>query len=106
MKNRFEIYKDVQAVEIELTRDSVCAGDDSNAPHARVVSIHSFVDPEVLVSHLTSGYLPGIPGSGHSWDCLLNEQLIATIEPHGIRVHVRQTKYLGTNKAHFRYRST
>ena len=79
MKKAFEVLRGRPMLHVRMTRDSVCAGDDCDAPHERTVSVHSFVDPSALVSHLASGYLPTVNGLGHTWDCMLNGQLIATI---------------------------
>jgi hypothetical protein len=79
----------------------VCAGDDCDAPHERIVSVHSFVDPTGLVSHLSSGYLPTVTGMGHTWDCFLNGQLIASVSLSGISPRVTEVTFGEKNDVHF-----
>jgi hypothetical protein len=105
MKKAFEVFRDRPKLCVRMTRDSVCAGDDCDAPHRRTVSVHSFVDPTALVSHLASGYLPTVNGLGHTWDCMLNGQLIATISPDDISPKVAEVTYAEANHVHFVYNS-
>jgi len=107
MKKGFEILKDRPKLKIQLTRDSVCAADDINAPHSRNLEIFSFVEPEALINHLAAGYLPStIQGSGHSWDCLLNDVLVGSISSVGIASDFREIQYGEVNHVHFRYHSS
>jgi hypothetical protein len=39
MKAKFRILKSKPKIVIVLTRDSVCAGDDCDAPHEKVVEV-------------------------------------------------------------------
>jgi hypothetical protein len=103
MKKAFEVLRNRPRVQIRVTRDSVCAGDDCEAPHEKTVSVHSFVDPTALVSHLASGYLPTVSGIGHTWDCLLNGILIATVSVGGISPHVAEVIFGENNDVHFAY---
>jgi hypothetical protein len=73
MKQAFQILKDKPQTTVVLTRDSVCAGDDGDAPHEKTITTHSFTDPVVLARETSSGYLPSVAGIGHSWICVLNE---------------------------------
>lgn len=50
MKKEFETLKDRLLVSIVLTRDSVCAGGDVDAPHEKTIKIRSFIDPEALAN--------------------------------------------------------
>jgi hypothetical protein len=103
MKSAFQVLRDRPKLRIRMTRDSVCAGDDCDAPHEKTVSVHSFVDPTALVSHLSSGYLPTVSGTGHSWDCLLNGQLIASILVSGVCPRVTEVAFAENNDVHFKY---
>jgi len=106
MKREFEILKDRPKLSIQLTRDSVCAADDIDAPHSRKVEIFSFVEPEVFINHLAAGYLPSnIQGSGHSWDCLLNNVIVGSISSKSIASDIREVQYGEVNHVHFRYHS-
>ena len=90
MKKPFQILKDRPKVHVILTRDSVCAADDCDAPHEKSMRVHSFTDPEALAREASSGYLPSVAGVGHSWTCRLNDLKIAEIRTDGIRALVRE----------------
>ena len=105
MKKEFQVLKDRPKISIRLTRDSVAAGDDFNAPHEKTVYVYSFIDPIALISHLASGYLPSVNGVGHSWDCELNRSIIGTISSNGIDSKVSEIQYDKTNEVHFVYHS-
>ncbi len=105
MKKAFEILKDRPTISVVLTRDSVCAGDDCDAPHERTIRIHSFVDPEALAREAASGYLPTVAGVGHSWVCILNDIKIAEISTTGIRPLVRESVFAEHNRIRFVYRA-
>ena len=105
MKAEFQILKARPKIQVVLTRDSVCAGDDCDAPHQKTVEVYSFVDPEVFAREVSSGYLPSVAGVGHSWTCVLNGIMIAEITYSGIRALVRESPFSGENRAHFIYRA-
>ena len=92
MKKAFEVLKDRPKLNVRMTRDSVCAGDDCDAPHEKTVSVHSFIDPAALASHLAPGYLP-----------VVNGRLIATISPTDISPKVAEVTYAEANHVHFVY---
>lgn len=55
-------------MRIYVTRESVCAGDDGDAPHAREFSTPGESDVAAAVEHvLASGYLPCISGGNAAW---------------------------------------
>jgi hypothetical protein len=66
---------------IILTRDSVCAGDDADAPHERRVELGTLLDAVALAEQLAANYLPHVAGNGHSWDCVVNGRSIARVTP-------------------------
>ena len=103
MKAEFQILKFRPKIQVVLTRQSVCAGDDCDAPHEKTVEVYSFVDPEVFAREVCSGYLPSVGGVGHSWTCVLNGVKIAEITHSGIRALVRESPFSGENHAHFIY---
>lgn len=105
MKRAFQVLKDRTRIDVLLTRDSVCAADDCDAPHERAIKIYSFTDPVVLARETSSGYLPSVAGIGHSWICALNEIQIAEITTTEIRPLVREAKFSETNRVHFTYKS-
>jgi hypothetical protein len=105
MKKTFHVLKDRPQPPVVLTRDSVCAADDFNAPHEKRVKIHSFIDPEALAREASSGYLPSVVGIGHSWICVLNDINIAEITTSGVQPLVREAFFNDNNRIHFIYKS-
>ena len=89
-----------------MTRDSVCAGDDCDAPHERIVELPSFLDPEALVRHAALNYLPAVAGFGHSWTCKLNGRRIAELTHDGIRGLIRENIFEDDNALHWQYNSS
>ena len=105
MRNNFQVLGDRPKIKIQLTRDSVCAGDDYEAPHEKNIEVHSFQDPVALATEVTSGYLPSIAGVGHSWICILNDIRFASISAKGIRPLVRKIEFAEENQIHLEYHS-
>ncbi|WP_395716274.1 hypothetical protein [Prosthecobacter sp.] len=105
MKAAFDVLKERQIITVVMTRDSVCAGDDCDAPHEKSASTYSFLDPSVFAQAISNSYLPSISGSGHSWTCLLNGTKIAIIGTKDVRSLVRITPFAETNRVHFNYHS-
>ena len=104
MNKAFQVMKDRPQISVVLTRDSVCAGDDCDAPHEKTIQVYSFSDPEVLAREAASGYLPSVDGAGHSWICVLNDIKIAEIKTSEIQPLVRETTFQETNRIHFVYK--
>jgi hypothetical protein len=103
MKAAFQVQKSRPKILVALTRDSVSAGDDCDAPHEKTIEVHSFLDPEAFANATSSGYLPSVAGIGHSWTCVLNGVKTAEIAVRGIRVLVRETPFAEANHVHFVY---
>jgi hypothetical protein len=106
MKAGFQILKAKPKIQVILTRDSVCAGDDCDAPHQNKVEVYSFIDPEAFVKEISGSYLPTVAGVGHTWTCVLNGINIAEIKVSEIQVLVRETPFSLENHAHFVYHSS
>lgn len=106
MKAEGQVLKVRPGVSVVLTRDSVCAGDDCDAPHEKTVEVFSFVDPEAFARAISSEYLPSVAGVGHSWTCMLNGVRMAEITADGIRSLVREILFSGNNRVHFVYHSS
>ena len=105
MKKAFQVLKDRPQISMILTRDSVCAADDCDAPHEKTIKIHSFIDPEALAREVSSGYLLCVAGIGHSWICVLNNFKIAEIKTTEIQPLVREANFDENNRIHFVYKS-
>lgn len=105
MESEFQVVRGRRKVRAVLTRDSVCAGDDCDAPHEKSVKISSFVDPREFARELSSGYLPSVAGIRHKWTCQLNGVNIAEISRSGIRALIGETPFAKHNRVHFVYHS-
>jgi len=105
MKAEFRVLKARPTLSVVLTRDSVCAGDDSDAPHEKKMIVHSFVDPEAFVKAVSANYLPSVAGIGHSWSCVLNDVCVAEISVSNIRTLVRESPFSEDNRMHFVHHS-
>lgn len=105
MKDEFKIIQARPRITFHLTRDSVCMGDDCEAPHERQVETPSFTDPVQLAQELAAGYLASVKGSGHTWDCVLNGTVIAVVSPNGSAKAVGEVNYADSNCVHFIYHS-
>ena len=91
---------------ISKTRDSVCAGDDAEAPHHRVQEVESSVTGTVeFVSLTSSGYLASVNGVGHSWTAILNGSPIARITVDKVQPLVDRIDLANKNTLHFKYHS-
>lgn len=114
IEKQFSILKYRPTVRIELTRESVCAGDDCDTPHTKNISQPSYTEPIPFIHSLASGYLPTasyqknevlIPSHRPTWDCFFNGIQVGTVLTTGIIVLRSEIKYEKTNKAYFRYNS-
>ena len=105
MKAEFEILADRPKVEITLTRDSVCAGDDCEAPHERRVEVYSFTNPYKFVNQFWTGYLPSVRGVGHAWTVMLNGKAIALLTTTTIEPKVSRIEFEANNAIYFVYHS-
>ena len=103
MPAKFEVWQERARVPVTLTRDSVCMGDDIDAPHERSAEVSSFLDPAAFARTLSQGYLPTVAGVGHTWTCLLNGVPIAEISCTSIRSLTASTPFADVNRVEFRY---
>ena len=63
---------------INVERDSVCMGDDMDAPHAYKFKIAEEATLSELFSNLEKKrYLAGVAGKNHSWDAMINGKKVA-----------------------------
>jgi hypothetical protein len=105
VKTEFQVLKGKRKIPVILTRDSVCAADDCDAPHEKTVEVYSFVDPEAFARAISADYLPSIAGIGHSWTCVLNGVRVAEVTTSNIRALIRESPFSEENHAHFVYHS-
>jgi hypothetical protein len=93
-------------VKIRLTRDSVAAGDDADAPHERFILFDvGDLCTARFVSELANGYLAKINGVGHSWSAFLNQELVATVTATDVIPHVETVTIAPDNDLYFQYHS-
>jgi hypothetical protein len=90
---------------VTLTRDSVCAGDDGDAPHEKTVEVEPASAPDVFAREVATGYLPSVAGTGHSWDCVLTGVNVAQISISGVKALVPRASFGDRNRVHFVYHS-
>jgi hypothetical protein len=65
-------------VLVKVRRESVCAGDDINAPHEYNFSIHEESTLNELFGHLArKKYLANVSGSNHSWEATIEGEKVA-----------------------------
>lgn len=103
MKSSFSVLQGRHKIKVRLTRDSVCAADDCDAPHAKEIEVYSFTDPEAFSNATASRYLPSVAGIGHRWICRLNGVKIAEITHSGVESLVPETAFAERNEVHFSY---
>jgi len=92
-------------ITVRLTRDSVCAGDDVDAPHERSVEVQASTDPVNFVGQCSTGYLASVAGVGHSWTAFLNGTPIAVIRVSCIEPLVLDLDFASENTLFFKYHS-
>jgi hypothetical protein len=103
MKSPFPVLRGRQEIQVSLTRDSVCASDDCDAPHQKEIEVYSFTDPEALANATAYGYLPSVAGVGHRWICRLNGTKIAELSSSGTKSLIREATFAEKNEVHFTY---
>lgn len=70
----------MDTIRATLTRDSVAAGDDCDAPHERAMSFESGTTVEQAVTAIAaSNYLASISGGLATWVASVDERTVAVI---------------------------
>ena len=63
---------------INVERDSVCVGDDIDAPHEYSFSLNEDSSLNDIFTHLEKKrYLAGVAGTRHSWDAIIDSKKVA-----------------------------
>lgn len=97
---------------INITRDSVCAGDDSDAPHEWALEVDPFSTLGELfeaIARRTPRYLAGIQGGMATWVAEAGEPLAMVCEQHsGARFFLDpeilvSSAFAGRSGLHFYY---
>jgi hypothetical protein len=106
MLQKFVILKSSPKINITVTRDSVCAADDCDAPHKKTVTLPSFLDPIDFIREILVRYsLPQISGGEAARTCHLNGEKIAVIAQQWSfpKATVTEMKFLEINELHFKH---
>lgn len=92
---------------ILVTRDSVAAGDDADAPHSMVVDIVFNDTLETILKRiLETGYLPKIYGGKATWRVAYNQPLAVIAQEWDVPKQIYSTGQLtlqAIDKLHFNY---
>ena len=96
----------MNAMIFNLTRDTVCMGDDVNAPHTKILSLSNYKISEHSIGEICLNYLPNVAGVGHSWECHINNILIAIIRVEKIEIITDEIFLNENNEMFFKYNSS
>ena len=96
----------MNAMIFNLTRDSVCMGDDVNAPHTKILSLSNYKISEHSIGEICLNYLPNVAGVGHSWEFYINNILIAIIRVEKIEIITDEIFLNENNEMFFKYNSS
>ena len=96
----------MNAMIFNLTRDSVCMGDDVNSPHTKILSLSNYKISEHSIGEICLNYLPNVAGVGHSWECHINNILIAIIRVEKIEIITDEIFLNENNEIFFKYNSS
>jgi hypothetical protein len=93
----------MNAIIFNLTRDSVCIGDDVNAPHTEILKLSNYKISEQSIGEICLNYLPNVAGVGHFWECYINNMLIAIIRVGKIEIITDKIFLNENNEMFFKY---
>lgn len=102
-------------LKIQVTRDSVCMGDDIDAPLSYTFSSESSSTLTDLYSHLAhKNYLASVAGLNHKWSAIINAKTVAIFngnnknpEPNEtLSLPIAQYANQGNVKIKFKYHSS
>ena len=96
----------MNAMIFNLTRDSVCMGDDVNAPRTKILSLSNYKISEHSIGEICLNYLPNVAGVGHSWEFYINNILIAIIRVEKIEIITDEIFLNENNEMFFKYNSS
>ena len=96
----------MNAMIFNLTRDSVSMGDDVNAPHTEILTLSNYKISEHSIGEICLNYLPNVAGVGHSWECHINNILIAIIRVEKIEIITDENFLNENNEIFFKYKTS
>jgi len=90
--------------QINLKRDSVCAGDDVE-DHNQTIDIATPLDMTDTIMHIGKEYLPHVEGNSHTWDCILNGTKVAVINSNCTSItKITEASFISEeNSLYFKY---
>jgi len=89
-----------------VTRDSVCAADDVDAPHKkRILIVKAGSERELIESVLKKYPLPQIAGNQATWVVERNERKVAVIAQQWNKPRLLEEKRNKGSQIHFKYLS-
>ncbi|MCR9608459.1 hypothetical protein [Vibrio antiquarius] len=100
-------------LRVKLTRDSVCMGDDCDAPHFLKLELPETSTIQTLVDTIDArSYLAKVVGFDHQWVLLANNAEAARLKGNDLEVPEKGAVSLsslalnGVLKVHFKYSSS
>ncbi|EGQ8682106.1 hypothetical protein GKA74_24350 [Vibrio parahaemolyticus] len=100
-------------LRVKLTRDSVCMGDDCDAPHFLELELSNDSNIQNLVDAVDAkSYLAKVAGLGHLWLLLVNDKQVVALKGNSMKVRENGDVCLsllavdGTLNVHFKYLSS
>lgn len=96
--------------KFEVTRDSVCMGDDTDAPHYMELSLESTLPLKELISIILDKYqLASVASPMVHWICKINNVHVATVTVTDVsysKINFEEdcvVEFSSINKVHFNY---
>ena len=100
-------------LRVKLTRDSVCMGDDSDAPHFLQLELPETSTIQDLVDAVDAhSYLAKVSGFDHQWILLVNNEEVSRLKgndfgvPENGEVRLSSLVVNEALKVHFKYSSS
>ena len=71
---------------VKVERDSVCMGDDMDAPHSYSFNVSSESTLDEVFKHLEwKRYLASVAGKNHSWEAIIENKSVALFKENNQR---------------------
>ena len=76
-KNKKVVKKNNGRIRVKMTRDSICAADDCNAPHGAIIGVDSDGSVKDFINILIERYCPKMRGRDLIWVLSYNNRHLA-----------------------------
>jgi hypothetical protein len=99
---------------VEVERDSVCMGDDIDAPHSYIFKVPAHATLNEIFEHLARiSYLATVAGRDHSWEAISGNKSLALFKGNNLQPEPSGTlsnsvsEYVSNGRLniHFKYNS-